>query len=368
VTRERTSRDQSFHACQSRERIIAPAIAKLKFVRGTDECRINRAARHVLVVRTFSPVLRCRVYQALDFAEQERAAIILAGGEGSRLRSLTRRIMGCEVPKQFCPVIGEQTLLEQTLQRVTIGTDMRLMSVVLTRAHESFYSSIVRDVPERNVVVQPQNRGTAPAILYSLLRLAKVAPKARVAIFPSDHFVDNNHKFMRHVDMAFAVVGNRPELTVLLGIKPEWAETDYGWIEPALAVRNTSTFQVGRFWEKPEPELAKELFVRGCLWNSFVMVAQLSTLLSLIIVALPKLYLSFKKIQPLLGTTLETEAVERLYNSLPSASFSDEVLVRHPVNLAVLPVHDVEWSDLGEPQRVMQTLSRVRVRPGWATA
>ena len=80
-------------------------------------------------------------------------------------------------------------------------------------------------------MVQPQNRGTAPAILYSLLRLAEMAPQARVAIFPCDHFIEDDQEFMQHVEMAFAVSALRPELTVLLGIAPEWPETAYGWID-----------------------------------------------------------------------------------------------------------------------------------------
>jgi len=303
-----------------------------------------------------------------SFERQERAAVILAGGEGSRLRSLTRRIMGCDVPKQFCPVLGKETLLEQTLRRVSLSVEERLTSVVVTRSHERFYSTITRDMPTRNLVAQPQSRGTATAILYSLLRLAELAPRARVAIFPSDHFVNDDQRFMSHVDMAFAALSSRPELTVLLGIQPEGPETGYGWIEPAFAVRETPAFMVRRFWEKPRPELAEELLGRGCLWNSFVMVGELSTLLGLYIIALPNLYLSFRKIQPSFGTTFEEKTVERLYENLGSASFSDQVLARHPVNLAVLPVRGVEWSDLGEPHRVLETYARIGVRPRWAVA
>ncbi|MGD0288314.1 MAG: sugar phosphate nucleotidyltransferase [Candidatus Binataceae bacterium] len=306
--------------------------------------------------------------QTLSCGEQERATVILAGGEGSRLRSLTRRIMGRHVPKQFCPVLGKETLLEQTLRRASLSVEARAISVIVTRSHEPFYSPLARDLPARNLVVQPQNRRTAPAILYSLLRLAELAPRAQVAIFPSDHFVNDDREFMRHVDMAFAAVRSRPELTVLLGIQPDSPETGYGWIEPAVGVRDTSAFMVHRFWEKPPPELAEELLVRGCLWNSFVMVGQLSTLLGLFMIALPNLYLSFKKIQTIFGTTFEEKTVERLYSDLGNASFSDEVLARHPVNLAVLPVRGVEWSDLGEPRRVMDTCARIGLRPQWAAA
>jgi mannose-1-phosphate guanylyltransferase len=243
-------------------------------------------------------------------------------------------------------------LLEQTLDRVSLSIEPEHTLVALTRHHEHFYGPLLARMPERNLVVQPQNRGTAPAILYSLLRLVELAPKAAAAIFPSDHFVDGSRRFIQHVDTAFDVARSRPELTLLLGIEPQAPETGYGWIEPALSVPDSPAFLVRRFWEKPSAELAEELCGRGCLWNSFVMVGQVATLVGLFIVALPDLYLSFKKVQPMPGTALEDAAVERLYNELRDSSFSEQVLAKRAVNLGILPVQGVDWSDLGEPRRV----------------
>jgi len=80
--------------------------------------------------------------------------------------------------------------------------------------------------------VQPENCGTAPAILYSLMRLTKVSPDAMVAFFPSDHYFSDDEGFMTHVDFAFDTVRMNPESVVLLGIEAEKPETAYGWIEP----------------------------------------------------------------------------------------------------------------------------------------
>jgi mannose-1-phosphate guanylyltransferase len=307
--------------------------------------------------------------QTKTYRPTERAAIILAGGEGSRLRSLTRRIAGKEIPKQFCPIFGAETLLEQTLRRVALKIDPNLTSIVLNRSHERFYAPILAGMTPRGLVVQPQNRGTAPAILYPLLRLAEIAPQAAVAIFPSDHFIDDEPAFMRHVEMGFAAVAMRPELTVLLGIAPQSPETAYGWIEPGVAVAETSVLMVRRFWEKPRPDLAEELMGRGCLWNSFVIIGQLSTLLGLFLIALPDLYRTFKKIRAVVGTTFEASTIDRLYDDLHSTGFSEYVLAtERPVNLAVLPVQGVNWSDLGEPRRVMEAVMRSGIRPLWAAA
>ena len=300
---------------------------------------------------------------------QNRCAIILAGGDGRRLAEVTRRITGEATPKQFCPLIGSTSLVEQTRLRVSLAVPEDRILAVVARAHERHYRDLLKGILPENLVIQPENRGTAPAILYALLRLSKAAPDACVAVFPSDHFVSDDREFMRHVESAFDAVGSRPEMIALLGITPHAAESGYGWIEPGeLVVRRAPLFRVHRFWEKPRSDVASELLRAGCMWNSFVMVARISTLIGLIMVALPELFASFSKIQDLLGTAPEPGAIERLYKRIPSASFSDEVLERYPINLGVLPVHGIEWSDLGEPQRVMAVLSRLRIHPEWDAA
>ncbi|MGC1679413.1 MAG: sugar phosphate nucleotidyltransferase, partial [Candidatus Binataceae bacterium] len=212
-------------------------------------------------------------------------AIILAGGEGKRLSPLTRRIADDSRPKQFRSVLGDSSLIEQTRHRVSLSVADDQVLIAVTRAHERYYEPLLGAVRQQNLVIQPDNRGTAAAILYSLLRLSKLESTAYVALFPSDHFVSDERHFMRHVDLAFHAVRLRPELTVLLGIAADSGETAYGWIEPGPAVGADYT---GIRDVKPSPKLAKTLLERACLWNSFVMVARLSTLLGLIMVAAPK--------------------------------------------------------------------------------
>jgi mannose-1-phosphate guanylyltransferase len=137
---------------------------------------------------------------------------------------------------------------------------------VLTRSHERHYRDLLTEILAENLVIQPQNRGTAPAILYALLRLSKAARDASVVLFPSDHFVSDDREFMRHVDLAFDAVGSQSEMTVLLGITPHIAESGYGWIEPReLVVRGGPLFRVRRFWEKPRSDIADELLRAGCM-------------------------------------------------------------------------------------------------------
>ena len=90
------------------------------------------------------------------------SAIILAGGNGERLRPLTRRLVGDDRPKQFCPVVGEETLLDQTRRRAAALITADRTLIVVTREHEPYYAPALAELPARNVVEQPVGRGTAP--------------------------------------------------------------------------------------------------------------------------------------------------------------------------------------------------------------
>jgi len=163
---------------------------------------------------------------------------------------------------------------------------------MLTRAHEPFYADQVAGMPSTSVLIQPSNRGTAPAILYSLMRLREMDPKGVVAFFPSDHYFSDDEAFISHIDSAYAIASLRPEVVVLLGVTPETPEVEYGWIEPGNPLENSpsgSVYHVSRFWEKPHETLASSLMERGCLWNSFVMIGHVNAFMSLIRHTLPEL-------------------------------------------------------------------------------
>lgn len=302
-------------------------------------------------------------------AREQRWAVILAGGDGTRLRSLTRMISGDERPKQFCPIIGGETLLHQTMRRVSLAVKTERVMFVVTETHERFYNSLLSGVNRRQLVVQPQNVGTAPAILFSLLRLAELDPLATVAFFPSDHYFSDTEAFMSHVESAFEATQVRSDLIVLLGITPEGPEVEYGWIEPAspVCMKNPDALaRVRRFWEKPNRTLAHTLMARGCLWNSFVMAGRVTSFLRIIRRTVPELYDAFAIAQPAFGTFAEDEAVRALYSRIPAINFSHEVLAMCPDDLAVLAVGKVGWSDLGEPSRVLSTFARIGMQTEWA--
>lgn len=301
----------------------------------------------------------------------ERHAVVLAGGEGSRLKSLTRAIAGDERPKQFCPILNDRTLLDETRERVALKIKPENTYFSLTQKHEQFYKHSLWNVPEANRVVQPENKGTAPAILYSLMRLAKISPDAAVAFFPSDHYFSDDEAFMETVETAYRAVDVNPNSVVLLGIEAAKAETSYGWIEPVESLfggLSRSVSRVKRFWEKPSQRTARNLMKQKCLWNSFVMVGKVEAFLEMFRKHLPDLYRIFDASSPALGTAAESSAIRSIYAKINDANFSTDVLEKASDEILVLRVGNVGWSDWGEPQRVLGTLNGLGVKPAWMQA
>jgi mannose-1-phosphate guanylyltransferase len=285
----------------------------------------------------------------------ERWALVLAGGDGTRLRALTRELCGDDRPKQFCSVMGGPTLLEGTWARLDGVIPLAQRMAVVTRHHEPFYAPLLARLRPAELVVQPDNRGTAAGILYPLLKLAARVPAATVAVLPSDHHFSDDARFMARVEAAFEAALARPDRVVLLGMIPDSPESEYGWIEPGDLVSPAGPrdlYRVTRFWEKPPVDLAQSLRLRGCFWNSFVMVGAVETFLAAIACALPALYGALDNVAPAFGGTGEAAAVRAVYAGLPPADFSRQVLTPGVSRLAVLPVTGVVWKDLGSPDRV----------------
>jgi len=286
-----------------------------------------------------------------------RWAVILAGGNGSRLQALTRTVTGDDRPKQFCPLLGGKTLLAQTRSRVALNVNTTRSLCVVTRDHERYYRHELADLRPAQIVEQPANRGTAAAIAYSIARIGRDDKKAVIGLFPADHHYDDVETFRRTVDRAYVAALQRPDLVFLLGTEPDSAEVEYGWIEPGDPVPglDNEMFQVSRFWEKPTRDTAEELLTRGCLWNMFVMIGSLGAFRTLLYAAAPDMMRQFELVDQF--PSAERETVERVYSVLPPVDFSRDVLARNPRKVAVARVPNVGWTDLGQPARVHSFLN-----------
>jgi mannose-1-phosphate guanylyltransferase len=169
-----------------------------------------------------------------DRKKWKRGVIILADDDGTHFHEWTESGPRHTVPKQFCR-LSRQTLLEQTLDRVARLAPPRATAIVVNRAHHEFYDGLV-DVPRSCIVAQPSNRGTVPAILCGLRRLANLGRNTIVAVFPCDHRLRSDDRLIHHLEEAMAAVEACPSLLVLLGMVPTAAKNSFGWIEPGERV------------------------------------------------------------------------------------------------------------------------------------
>ena len=295
-----------------------------------------------------------------------RCGIVLAAGDGRRLQPFIHRLRGDALPKQYVRFGGRRSMLEQTILRAEtlIPSDQLLTVVGCQHLHFQEAARQLAGRPPGTVIVQPANKETGPGILLPLIHLVARHPDSVAAIFPSDHFIMEEARFMNHVELACLAVERDPNQLVLLGMEPHAPEPEYGYILPGRRATDDAggLKRVARFFEKPNLTEAGRLIVNGALWNTFVMVARPAALLALVHRLAPELYHEFSKIRRAIGTVHEQAVTEEIYRTLEPLNFSKGVLERmepdDPLQVAVLPVRGVHWSDWGSEQRLVAGLEK----------
>ncbi|PYT22582.1 MAG: hypothetical protein DMG57_34815 [Acidobacteria bacterium] len=285
---------------------------------------------------------------------------MLAGGDGTRLQSLTLKIAGDSRPKQFCSIFGGKTLLTQTRARLESLFHVDRELFVVTRAHETYYREELRNVGDSCIISQPLNRGTGVAVALALLRVLQRDADALVVFVPCDHYYSDAEAFGRAIRSAISGAERYPDSIVLLGAGAHYAEVAYGWIELGSAISHAPIplLRVNRFWEKPSLPQARALLRRGCLWNTFVTIGHASTFLDLLCSQVPNIVLSINR-------ALADNELEAAYRLMPAVDFSGQVLAPQPHRLLAVRDTASGWADLGSPSRVMDILARNNIQPAW---
>jgi mannose-1-phosphate guanylyltransferase len=300
--------------------------------------------------------------QQLDSSAVHLWAVLLAGGDGVRLRDLTRRIAGDSRPKQFCRIIGKHSLFRETRTRLDPLFVPDRQVFVFSRAHQRYYRDDLTDAGDSWVIEQPLNRGTGIAIILALLRILERDHDALAAFFPCDHFYADQDSFRLTIRSAVESAERNPESIILVGADAEYPEVDYGWIEPGVVVSEATVgplSHVTRFWEKPSLHQAHALLRRGCLWNTFVTVGRATTFIEMVCSQVPEAVLAISR-------AMADNTLNVAYAPLDTVDFSRDVLEHLPHRLLVLRDRTSGWADLGSPTRVLDTLSRNGIQPEWA--
>jgi len=290
----------------------------------------------------------------------KRVALLLAGGDGMRLRELTRAITGKPIPKQYCRLFRNSSLLEVALERAFLFAPRENVNVIVNRDHLQFARDQLLSIPESNQFVQPMNRDTGPGMIFALMNLDRMYGNPIVAVFPTDHYVDDARAFNRQILHAVEAVTAMPDKIAMLGVIPDRLETSYGYILPAEPLdRFENVYDVHAFMEKPDLSSAHKIIARGGVWNTFVMVFRLSRMMELLRIQAPEEY---EKLSALQNAPEKSEA---LYREIDSWNLSTKVLTRIPQHLILIKVGDVCWSDWGTRESIERSFQALNIPWSW---
>ena len=300
------------------------------------------------------------------FCNRNRFAVVLAGGDGTRLRSFVHKLRGDSLPKQYVKFFNDGSLLEVTLKRIgrLVPPEKQLLVVTENHFDHPEVGQQLNGHPAISVTVQPENRGTGLGLLLPLVQLQRRHPNATVAVFPSDHFIKQEGLFLNHVEAAYNFVEREKSKIVLLGIVPNAPETDYGYILPSDRWHNAFPFgarEVARFIEKPNLSLARKLLLRSGFWNTMVMVFKVGTLIEHVHTIHPQAYDILSRIEERQSTGEFAQRINQVFNEIApfnlSKDFLETLAMYRGRPLVVLPVRGVDWSDWGSATRIMATIN-----------
>ncbi|EET47018.1 mannose-1-phosphate guanylyltransferase/mannose-6-phosphate isomerase [Thalassobium sp. R2A62] len=273
--------------------------------------------------------------------------VILCGGSGTRLWPLSRK----SYPKQFVPLVGEQTLFQASAQRLS-GASSKLSFTAPTVLTGSDFRFIVTEqlaeigIDPGAILIEPEGRNTAPAILAAALHLSAGDPEAIMLVAPSDHVVPDAEAFHAAIEKGLAAV--EAGKLVTFGIKPTHAETAYGYLEMATQPdASGAPVDLKQFFEKPDTSRANEMVEAGTfMWNAGIFLFKAKDIVSSFVAHAPNLTkpvaaavdgaqvdLGFLRLDPDAWAQAEDISI-------------DYAVMERAGNLAVVPF-DGGWSDLG---------------------
>ncbi|HBP90369.1 MAG TPA: sugar phosphate nucleotidyltransferase [Nitrospirales bacterium] len=288
-------------------------------------------------------------------------SIILAGEDSERFRSL-----GYMKPKQYCTFVGTRSMLQHTLDRANrLGAPHQKITVV-SQAHQEYASDALVGQQAGQVILEPGYCGTGPGLFLPLTYVRAWDPGATVVIFPSDHFVFPEDRFLEAVQRATRASHILQDRILLVGVRPTHLELDYGWLNVGGVLGwsgGSCVRQVDSFMEKPGHIEVLNAMAKGALWNTSVIVAKVATLWKLGWEFLPDMMERFERLAQAIGTTQEGRMLHQTYQTMPTLDFSSELLQRIPERLGVIELEDVLWSDWGRPEHILHTLNVLGKEP-----
>ena len=276
-------------------------------------------------------------------------AVVMAGGQGTRFWPESRR----SKPKQFLNIIGNETMIRKTIERLLPIIPKENIYAVVNESH--LQETIGQTGLSDNIIMEPIGRNTAPCIGLAALYIQRKDPEGVMVALPADHYIEDQEAFLKTILAAEETALSKGYL-VTLGTEPKYPATGFGYIEKGELLGKSGSkvypdegrefFKVKRFTEKPDITTATEFLADGnFLWNSGIFVWKVSAILEQIKTHLPSLYDGLMKIRRAIGTNQEREAISEVYSNIESISIDYGVMEKS--NIATVIPSDFGWNDVG---------------------
>ena len=294
-------------------------------------------------------------------------SIVVTAGEGTGVDPLVSRWLGRPLPKEYCAFVGVRSMFQHALDRAVQITPAERLIAVVAREHRQ---EAFRQLDRRTIgalLLQSMHQGTAASVFLPLTYVRERDPEATVVVFPSDHFVYPEERFLTLVRRAVSIADLLPDRLVLLGAAPDRLELDYGWIQPGERLPDASDDDVRAvrsLIERPNAAEADSLLQSGGFWNTRAFVAKVGTLWDLGWKCIPQLMPLFDRLGQAIGCPNEALELETIYRKVPATNFSD-LLRQVPDRLAILELTGVLWSEWNKPERIAESIRRIDRQPAF---
>jgi mannose-1-phosphate guanylyltransferase/mannose-6-phosphate isomerase len=270
-------------------------------------------------------------------------AVILAGGSGTRLWPLSTP----SLPKQFLPLPGGNSMIQETLARVAPLTTPEQCWVVTGRSMGALVREHLPSIPTEQVLLEPVGRNSAPAIAWAAATIIRKDPQAIMGIFSADHMIEQTEKFRQTLQLAYELA--EKGYLVTIGIQPTSPETGYGYIRFAGEVSEGyghHAFSAERFVEKPDLATAQSYLCDGhYVWNAGIFVWKVETILAEMREHLPETARKIQTIVEAMQRENGEATLNELWPTIQSISI-DYGILEKTRNLVVIPA-DLGWNDVG---------------------
>ena len=271
-------------------------------------------------------------------------ALIMAGGKGTRFWPLSTE----EKPKQFLNLIGEDTMIQMTVNRIKPIIPMERIFVCTGERYVDLVKEQLPELPESNIIVEPEGRNTAPCIALSAFVIKRYFKNANMVVLPSDHLIKDEEEFRNVIESANEFVNNNDEAIITLGMEPTRAETGYGYIRygnEKQDVNNHKVIKVDAFVEKPNKEKAKEYLEEGnYLWNGGMFLWSVDNILEQINKYSNNTYKALERLEE-----VDEEFMQSFINN--NYEYTDDISIDYAVlekskDIYVIP-SNFGWDDVG---------------------